>query len=258
MAYGVNAPFGLRPSSSISGGSWTEKTNQYFIHASADGATTYETSLFNGDPVMWNTAAASTISGVATIARYAFNNDATTGNNNTSILGVFQSCEYLDSTGKLVQAPYWPASTQVLAGSKIKAYVIDDPDVVFEIQVSTATDVANDARFGGTTNQSATVSYFGQNFSFGLGGGGGNLVPNNPAQGSTRTGQSAIYLNNVGTGDNSVRDNAASPMKAIGYSLNAENTIFEADGTTARQFLNVRVVINNHVYRAGSAGITPA
>jgi len=253
MAYGVNAPFGLRPSSSINGGSWTEKTNQYFINASADGATTYGTSLFSGDPVMWNTVAASTISGVATIARYAFNNDAATDNNNTSVLGVFQSCEYTDSTGKLVQAPYWPASTQVLAGSQIKAYVIDDPDVVFEIQVSAATEGANDPRFGGTNNQSNPVSYFGQNFSFGLGAGVAN---NNPAQGSTRTGQSAIYLNNVGT-DNSVRANPASPMKAIGYSLNAENTIFEADGATARKFLNVRVVINNHVYRAGSAGTTP-
>lgn len=258
MAYGVNAPFGLRPLFSINGGSWTEKTNEYFIHASADGATTYGTSLFRGDPVMWNTAAATTISGVATIARYAFNNDAATGNNNSAVLGVFQSCEYTDTTGKLVQAPYWPASTQVLAGSKIKAYVVDDPDVVFEIQVSTANDVANDARFGGTTNQSATVSYFGQNFSFGLGGGGANLVPNNPTSGSARTGQSAIYLNNVGTGDNSVRANAASPLKALGYSLNAENRIFEADGTTARQFLNIRVVINNHVYRAGTSGTTPA
>jgi hypothetical protein len=258
MAYGVNAPFGLRPISSISGGSWTEKTNQYFIHASADGATTYGTSLFRGDPVMWNTAAASTISGVATIARYAFNNDAATANNNTSVLGVFQSCEYTDNTGKLVQAPYWPANTAVQAGSQIKAYVIDDPDVVFEIQVSTATNVENNARFGGTNNQSDTVSYFGQNFSFGLGDGGNNLVPNNPAQGSARTGQSAIYLNNVGTGDNTVRDNAASPMKAIGYSLNAKNTIFEDDGTTVKQFLDVWVVINNHVYRAGSAGNTPA
>jgi hypothetical protein len=41
MAYGVNAPFGLQPISSISGGSWTEKVNEYYIYASADGATTY-------------------------------------------------------------------------------------------------------------------------------------------------------------------------------------------------------------------------
>ena len=31
MAYGVNAPFGLRPLCSINGGSWTEKTNEYNI-----------------------------------------------------------------------------------------------------------------------------------------------------------------------------------------------------------------------------------
>ena len=46
MAYGVNAPFGLRPISSINGGSWTEKVNEYFISASADGVTTYASNIF--------------------------------------------------------------------------------------------------------------------------------------------------------------------------------------------------------------------
>lgn len=53
MAYGVNAPFGLRPSSSINGGSWTEKVNEYFISASADGNTTYASNIFTGDPVIF-------------------------------------------------------------------------------------------------------------------------------------------------------------------------------------------------------------
>jgi hypothetical protein len=255
MSYGVNAPFGLRAVSSISGGSWTEKTNEYFIHTNPGGDATYATSLFSGDPVMWNAAAASTTAGVPTIAKYAFNNDATAAANNTSVLGVFLSCEYLNTTGGLVLSPYWPASTQVQPGSKIKAYIIDDPDVVFEIQVSTATDVADDARFGPTA---ATPSFFGENFSFGEAGGGANLAPQNPATGDTRTGQSSVYLNNVGTGDNSVRASVASPLKALGFSLNPKNTPYESDGTTVRKFLNVRVVLNNHVYRGGSVGTTPA
>jgi len=51
---------------------------------------------------------------------------------------------------------------------------------------------------------------------------------------------------------------ATLPLKAIGYTQNPNNYIYEADGTTARQFLNVRVVINNHVYRVGNLGNTPA
>ena len=60
MAYGQNAPFGLRPICSINGGSWTEKVNQYEIYASDDGATTYQTSIFTGDPVRWGTSVGGT------------------------------------------------------------------------------------------------------------------------------------------------------------------------------------------------------
>ena len=79
MAYGVNAPFGLRPISSINGGSWTEKVNEYFISASADGATTYASNIFTGDPVIFNPAAAN--QGGGTIARYGFNTDGNAGTN---------------------------------------------------------------------------------------------------------------------------------------------------------------------------------
>lgn len=259
MAYGVNAPFGLSPISSVSGGSWTEKTTEYYIYASADGATTYGTSIFTGDPVIWNPAAATTISAIPTIARYPIDN-ATVANEITPVLGVFMGCEYfstVNGVNNLIKSPFWPANTQVLAGTYIKAFVIDDPDVVWEIQVSTATNVANDARFGGTTNTAATLAYMGQNFAFGLGGGGANLSPQNPTSGSTRTGLSGIYLNMVGTAATN-RVLATLPLKALGYSLDPNNQVYEADGTTARQFLNVRVAINNHVYRVGQLGTTPA
>lgn len=259
MSYGVNAPFGLQPISSISGGSWTEKVNEYYIYASADGATTYATSIFTGDPVIWNTVAATTTSAIPTIARYPIDN-ATVANEIAPVLGVFMGCEYFSTntaTNNLIKSAYWPAATQVMPGTYIKAFVIDDPDMVWNIQVSTATNVADDARFGGTTNQAAILAYMGQNFAFGLGGGGANLSPNNPTAGSTRTGQSAIYLNMVGTAGTN-RLLATLPLKAIGYVQDPNNYIYETDGTTARQFLNVRVVINNHVYRVGNLGNTPS
>lgn len=257
MAYGQNGPFGLRPVSSISGGAWTEKTTQYNIWVNPTaGAASYTSSIYSGDPVVWNPTAASTISGVPTIAPYTIDN-ATVANEIAPVLGVFVSCEYTLPNGTLVQSPYWPASTVVMSGSTIKAFVIDDPDVVFDIQVSTATNVANDARFGGTTSTAATLAYFGQNFAFGLGGGGGNLSPQNPTSGNTLTGQSAYYLNMVGTAATN-RLLATLPLKALGYTQNPNNVVYASDGTTANQFLNVRVVINNHVYRVGQLGNTPA
>lgn len=251
MANNVNAPFGLRPYSSISGGPWTEKLNEYYIFAPANGIATYNTSIFTGDPVQWVQAAGGRAAGYNTIERYTMDT-ATVVNEVLPVLGVFMGCKYTTPTGALVQSSYWPASTVVKAGSTITALVIDDPDVVFDIQVSTATNLANDARFGGTTDQAATLAFFGQNFGFGLAAGGGNIL--NPTSGSTSTGQSAVYLNIVGT---AATDRIAEtlPLKALGYTPNPKNVIWDATtSTTANKFLNVRVVINNHVYRAGTAG----
>jgi len=248
MAYGVNAPFGLRPVSSINGGSWTEKTNEYFIHASADGVTTYATNLFSGDPVIFNPVAAN--QGGGTIARYGFNTDGNAGTNAVSVVGVFAGCRYTDINGKLVQSAYWPASTKVQAGTKIIASVIDDPSVVYDIQVSTWTDVLNDARF--------TYDMVGQNFGFGLGGGGANLVPNNPVDGNTRTGESGAFLATTFTANDIVHTTATLPLKVIGYTLEQDNLnkpiSYTQDATTS-PFLNVRVMINNHAFKAGTLGI---
>ena len=254
MAYGTNAPFGLRPFSSISGGSWTEKTNEYYIYASADGATTYGTSIFTGDPVIYNPVLATTLTSGPTIARYPIDT-ATVVNEVTPVVGVFMGCEYLSTvTGvnNLIKSPYWPAATQVVPGSKIKAFILDDPDVVYDIQVSTATNVLNDARFSAAAT---TAAYFTQNFAFGLAAGGGNI--GNPTTGSTITGQSAIYLNLVGTTATN-RTTATLPLKTIGFTPNPQNVIFAADGVTVNPFLNVRVTINNHISRVGNLGVTPA
>ena len=74
MAYGTNAPFGLRPVSSINGGAWTEKLNTYHIYASPDGQTTYGSNIFCGDPVVWNP----TLTQGGTIAVYQPNRTAGT------------------------------------------------------------------------------------------------------------------------------------------------------------------------------------
>jgi hypothetical protein len=258
MAYGVNAPFGLRPVSSISGGAWTEKTNEYYIYANANGTATYTQPLFTGDPVIYNPAVGTQVVGAPTIAIYPIDN-ADVVNNVTPVLGVFMGCEYILANGTLVKSSYWPGGTgtgpAILKGSRIKAYIIDDPDVVFDIQVSTATNLLDDARFTYAAPAPATVAYFTENFAFGLAGGG--TVVLNPATGNTATGQSAVYLNLVGTASTD-RLAATLPLKVIGFTPNPKNVVFAANGTTVNPYLNLLVTINNHISRVGNLGITPA
>ena len=283
MAYGVNAPFGLRPISSINGGSWTEKTNEYYISASADGATTYLKNIFTGDPVVWITQ--KNYYGTIAVYNPDFQDNDPSTFSDQSILGVFQGCEYTDTTGKLVQSAYWPGGTNVLAGTKIKAFIIDDPNVVYDIQVSVHKNAVDNAfisspNFPAASDVDERAGSFGGNFALNIGGGtnfntitlnGGPAnennpfigYANNPASGDTRTGQSAFYLeastsNDLNTGTNDYNkasiDSIDLPLKAIGYTLDPRNVAgknYNGEPLTmdTTPFLNVRVLINNHVYR---------
>lgn len=295
MAYGTNAPFGLRPLNSIAGGSWTEKVNEYEIYASADGATTYATSIFTGDPVQWGTSMGATPAAngaIGTIAR--FNPTFVDGTPSTfvapPILGVFVGCVYeaansISST-PTQPSPYWPASAQVKPGTKIKAYIIDDPNVLYDIQISTSID-AGDVGAGvinfigrpfipnvNPTGGGAFIyaGTFGRNFALNVAGGTNfdtilpaNTVPanttyaNNPANGSTLTAQSAFYLDAststaAGTGNNHdyAKNVATLALKPLFYTLNPQNQPATGATMASTPFLNVTCIINNHVYGKGS------
>jgi hypothetical protein len=290
MAYGTNAPFGLRPMNSLAGGSWTEKVNEYKIYASADGTSTYAVSLFTGDPVQWGTSVVNTPTTtglVGTIALYAPTfADATPSTFSTvPILGIFMGCRYQAansvSSTPYIASPYWPASAQVKPGTAIIAYVLDDPNVIFDIQVSTHIAAAANVFVGNpifpNTNVTGAASpfqyagTFGRNFALNVGGGANfDTVPtladptvnytNNPATGSTLTGQSAFYLD-VDTSTAAAYNNhdyaknvTTLPLKAIAYTLKPENVappVANANIATT-PFINVTVVINNHVYGKGS------
>ena len=234
MAYGKNAPFGLKP---LELNYNTATLNAYRIYADRNnGATTYGTSIFTGDPVVWDTANGQT----GFIARYVFNTDQTANasSNTAPVVGVFMGCEYTTPDGELIKSPYWPASTHVRTGSTITALVNDYKHSVYDIQVSTWTNALADARF--------EPGMIGKRYGFGLGGGGGNLVPNNPTNGTTFNGQSAAYLATKFT-VNQAADAATLPLRVIDYTPNVYNTIYEADGVTVRPFLNVKVIFNNHI-----------
>ena len=131
------------------------------------------------------------------------------------IVGVFNGCMYTDpTTSEQKFSNYYPASTNA---SDIIAFVIDDPNVVFEIQADDTFPVAD--LFG--------------NF---------DIVYT--SSGSTVTGISGAELD-VATGATTT----SLPLKAIDISGDPENS----DVATANT--NVLVVIQNHIFGVKGAGL---
>lgn len=132
------------------------------------------------------------------------------------VLGVFNGCTYTDpSSGKQKWSNYYPASTNA---SDIIAFVVDAPDTVFEVQGNAAFPIAD--LFG--------------NF---------DIVDGSPV-GDTTSGISNVELA-VSTGATT----ATLPLKAIDISQDPLNSDVASANT------NVLVVINNHLFRAGTTGL---
>ena len=105
----VDAPFGFVPVRMQGGAPFSGGQSEYTI------SSTYGTNIFTGD-----------------LAIQAADGDievsAATSTNN---IGVFNGCFYTDSNGKPQYAKYWPAST---TSTDAVAFIIDDPNVIFEAQ----------------------------------------------------------------------------------------------------------------------------
>ena len=189
-----DAAFGMRPIKMIGGAPYTGGQSRYRIAAN------YGTSIFQGDMVAQVTGG-----GVEVHA------DGGT----VPIVGVFNGCRYTDpTTGKETFSNYYPASTNA---ADIEAFVIDDPNVIFEIQGNAAFPVADLL---------------------------GNFDIVYTSAGSTVTGISGAELD-VATGATT----ATLPIKAIDISQDPENSDVGSDAT------NVYVVIQNHIFGQKSAGL---
>ena len=189
-----DAAFGMVPSRMIGGSPYTGGQSRYRIAAN------YGTSIFQGDMVAQVTGG-----GVEVHA------DGGT----VPIVGVFNGCMYTDpTTSEQKFSNYYPASTNA---SDIIAFVIDDPNLVFEIQADATFPVAD--LFG--------------NF---------DIVYT--SSGSTVTGISGAELD-VATGATTT----SLPLKAIDISGDPENS----DVATANT--NVLVVIQNHIFGVKGAGL---
>lgn len=119
MAYGSNAPFGLRPLMHLDGTPWNGGLQNLSISSG------YATTIGYGDPV--------TQLSDGTIGR---------GVSAGPLLGVFMGCQYYDSNRVLQNSKYWPASTTVATGTIPVAYVVTDPTVVYTVQETNGSGAA--------------------------------------------------------------------------------------------------------------------
>lgn len=112
------APFGLVPFGHRDGSAPTMGMSKFVMNSSDTVA------VFTGDLVAFSSAVAGVITRYSSV-------------NLEPPLGVFQGCEYFNTeVNRVVWSPYFPGS--VGSSSPVTAYAIDDPEMTFLIQVSTA------------------------------------------------------------------------------------------------------------------------
>jgi hypothetical protein len=58
------------------------------------------------------------------------------------LIGVFHGCNYIDASGNVQFRPYWGSGQTIIANSLAEADIVDDPNVIFSVQVSGAAGLA--------------------------------------------------------------------------------------------------------------------
>jgi hypothetical protein len=119
------APYGLKPVKRADGMPYAGATSQYLIDPAGEG-----TNLFYGQAVI---IGADGYIALATGTGADLTSNSISGTTGVGAIGVFVGCEYVNSSGQLVQAQYYPSGTA--NGGTIKAYVVDDPNVLFQAQL---------------------------------------------------------------------------------------------------------------------------
>ena len=123
------APYGLRPIRRSDGMPYAGSTNQYLIDPAGEA-----TNLFYGQAVI---IGADGYIALATGSGADLTSNSISGTSGVGAIGVFVGCEYVNSSGQRVQAQYYPSGTNS-SSTAIKAYVIDDPNVLFQAQLDAA------------------------------------------------------------------------------------------------------------------------
>tara|TARA_Y100000114_G_C11717866_1_gene306924 strand:+ start:506 stop:1093 length:588 start_codon:yes stop_codon:yes gene_type:complete len=190
-----DAAFGLRPAHMMGGAPYSGGQSRYRIANNQSGA------IFQGDLVKQLTG--------GTVSRAA-------ASSTVPVVGVFNGVQYTDpTTSEQVFSNHYPGS---VAADDIIAFIVDDPNVVFEVQADDTFPVAD--LFG--------------NFD----------IVDQSTTGDTRSGRSNMELD-VTTGATTT----TLPLKAIDISQDPDNDDVASANT------NVMVVIQNHIAGVKSAGL---
>jgi hypothetical protein len=173
MAYPtIVKPYGLKPINLIGGQVFAGQTRQYQINPAG-----FAGNIFYGD--------------VVKIVSTGYV-EKDTGQATATPVGVFMGCTYVNAQGQVIFAQYYPTGYAAPTGTKITAYIADDPDQLFKaVLVSGATENGN-----GLVPAYLGISLIGTN---------AELVQNT---GSTFTGNSAIGVytdGNTGTASLPIR-----------------------------------------------------
>ena len=183
-----DAPFGLKPVGIVGSGDNTQGTTEYKIASGASG------NIFSGDLVKMTSAGTILVAGAT----------------DNPVLGVFRGCQYTDSNGDVIYSAYWPDGTVT---SDAVAFVVDDPDALFEIQ-SAAT---------GSVVQTVV----------------GNNADTVYTSGSTKTGISAVEISGTTAA-------TSAQLRIVGISTDPDNSTLGTGAASAN--VNVIVKINEHFY----------
>jgi hypothetical protein len=125
------SPYGLKPVKRADGMAYAGATSQYLIDPAGEA-----TNLFYGQVV--HVGADGYIALSTATGADGTTNALPTGTTLTGSLGVFVGCEYVNAQGQVINAQYYPAGTA--NGGEIKAFVVDDANVLFQVQMDGVID----------------------------------------------------------------------------------------------------------------------
>ena len=121
------APYGLKPVKRADGMPYAGATSQYLIDPAGEA-----TNLFYGQVVI---IGADGYIALATGTGADLTSNSISGTTGVGAIGVFVGCEYVNAQGQVIHAQYYPSGYAAPTGTQIYAYVIDDPNVLFQAQL---------------------------------------------------------------------------------------------------------------------------
>ena len=121
------APYGLKPVKRADGMPYAGATSQYLIDPAGEA-----TNIFNGQVVI---IGADGYIALATGTGADLTSNSISGTSGVGAIGVFVGCEYVNAQGQVIHSQYYPSGYAAPTGTSIKAYVVDDPNVLFQAQL---------------------------------------------------------------------------------------------------------------------------